>query len=123
MSMNKANKTGKIRFGISKKLLLTVILLTVLMLLSLVSAFAEEQITLQLWSIATESDSSHQAYVDAIKDRGAELGIPVLDLFEKLGIDPNNDDEKARYTVDGLHFNDDGQVIMARVLGEFLTSL
>jgi lysophospholipase L1-like esterase len=64
-----------------------------------------------------------QAYVDAIKARGAELGIPVLDLFEKLGIDPNNDDEKARYTVDGLHFNDEGQTIMARVLGEFLTAL
>ena len=47
-----------------KKLL--AVLLTALMLLSLVSAFAEEQITLQLWSITTESDSSHQAYVDAI---------------------------------------------------------
>ena len=47
-----------------KKLL--AVLLTALMLLSLVSAFAEEQITLQLWSIATESDSSHQAFVDAI---------------------------------------------------------
>ena len=63
------------------------------------------------------------AYVEAIKARGAELGIPVLDLFENLGIDPNNEDEKARYTVDGLHFNDDGQIILARVLGEFLTVL
>ena len=41
------------------------ILLAALMVLS-VAALAEEQITLQLWSIATESDSSHQAYVDAI---------------------------------------------------------
>ena len=41
------------------------ILLAALMMLS-VAALAEEQITLQLWSIATESDSSHQAYVDAI---------------------------------------------------------
>ena len=41
------------------------ILLAALMVLS-VAAMAEEQITLQLWSIATESDSSHQAYVDAI---------------------------------------------------------
>ncbi len=47
-----------------KKLL--AILLTALFLISAVSALAEEQITLQLWSIATESDSSHQAYVDAI---------------------------------------------------------
>jgi len=53
-----------------KKLL--AVLLTALMLLSLVSAFAEEQITLQLWSIATESDSSHQTYVDAIAAYEAE---------------------------------------------------
>ena len=53
-----------------KKLL--AVLLTAMMLLSFVSAFAEEQITLQLWSIATESDSSHQAYVDAIAAFEAE---------------------------------------------------
>ena len=47
-----------------KKLL--AILLTALFIVSCVSALAEDQITLQLWSIATESDSSHQAYVDAI---------------------------------------------------------
>lgn len=63
------------------------------------------------------------AYVEVIKERGKELDVPVLDLFEKLGIDPNNDEEKARYTVDGLHFNDAGQVILARTLGEFLTAL
>ena len=63
------------------------------------------------------------AYVEVIKARGKEFDIPVLDLFEKLGIDANNEDEKARYTVDGLHFNDDGQVILARVLGQFLAAL
>ena len=64
-----------------------------------------------------------QAYVDVIKARGEELGIPVLDLFEKLPIDPNNDDDKAKYTVDGLHFNNDGQAILAQVLGDFLEAL
>ncbi|MBR1559349.1 MAG: extracellular solute-binding protein [Clostridia bacterium] len=53
-----------------KKLL--VMLLAAVMVLSMVSAMAEEQITLQLWSIATESDSSHQAYVDAIAAFEAE---------------------------------------------------
>ncbi len=62
-------------------------------------------------------------YVKVVKARGAEFGIPVLDLFENLGIDPNNEEDKARYTEDGLHFNDDGQGILARVLGEFLTAL
>ena len=49
-----------------KKLL--ALLLAALMLLSVPTAFAEneEQVTLTLWSIATESDSSHQAFVDAI---------------------------------------------------------
>ena len=43
------------------------LVLAVLMLMGIAAtAMAEEQITLQLWSIATESDSSHQAFVDAI---------------------------------------------------------
>lgn len=64
-----------------------------------------------------------KAYVDVIKARGEELGVPVLDLFEKLPIDPNNEEDKAKYTVDGLHFNDDGQEILARVLGDFIEAL
>ena len=62
-------------------------------------------------------------YVKVIKARGVELGIPVLDLYENLGIDPNNEEDMARYTEDGLHFNDDGHEILARVLGDFLTSI
>ena len=64
-----------------------------------------------------------QAYVDVIKARGAEFGIPVLDLFEKLPINPNNEEDKAKYTTDGLHFNDDGHAILAKVLGDFLETL
>ncbi len=30
------------------------------------AAFADDEVTLTLWSIATESDSSHQAFIDAI---------------------------------------------------------
>ena len=62
-------------------------------------------------------------YVNVIKARGEELGVPVLDLFENLGIDPNNEEEKARYTDDGLHFNDKGHAFLARALGDFLTAL
>ena len=64
-----------------------------------------------------------QAYVDVIKARGAELDIPVLDLFEKLPIDPNNESDKEKYTVDGLHFNDDGQALLAKTLIDFLRSI
>ena len=62
-------------------------------------------------------------YVKVIKERGAEFGIPVLDMFENLGINPNNEDERARYTSDGLHFNDAGHEFIARALGNFLSSL
>ena len=62
-------------------------------------------------------------YVRVIKERGKELGIPVLDMFENLGIDPNNEEEMTRYTEDGLHFNDDGHAFIARALGDFLTKL
>ena len=63
------------------------------------------------------------AYVEVIKARGEELGIPVLDLFEKLPIDPNNESDREKYTVDGLHFNDDGQALLAKTLIDFLRSI
>ena len=62
-------------------------------------------------------------YVMVIKERGEELGVPVLDLFENLGIDPNNEEEMTLYTEDGLHFNDYGHAYIARALGDFLTNL
>ena len=62
-------------------------------------------------------------YVRVIKERGEELGIPVLDLFENLGIDPNNEEEMTLYTEDGLHFNDYGHAYIARALGDFLAKL
>ena len=36
------------------------------------TAFADDDVTLTLWSIATESDSSHQAFVDAIAASAAD---------------------------------------------------
>ena len=62
-------------------------------------------------------------YVRVIKERGKEFGIPVLDLFENLGIDPNNEEERTLYTEDGIHFNDYGHAYIARALGDFLTKL
>lgn len=64
-----------------------------------------------------------QAYVDVIKARGEEFGIPVLDLFEKLGLDANLESDRENYTVDGLHFNDAGHAYIAKALGDFLTAL
>ena len=64
-----------------------------------------------------------RAYVDVIKARGEEFGIPVLDLFEKLPIDPNKEEDREKYTVDGLHFNNEGQLVLAQTIGDFLDGL
>ena len=62
-------------------------------------------------------------YVSVIVAKGEEYGIPVLNLYDKLGIDPNDEKQKSEYTVDGLHFNDKGHGILASCLAEFLKSL
>ena len=62
-------------------------------------------------------------YVEGIKAKGAKIGIPVLDLFENLGLDPNDDEIKEKYTADGLHFNDEGHAYIAAALVKFLRSL
>ena len=62
-------------------------------------------------------------YVEGIKAKGEQLEIPVLDLFENLGLDPNNEEIKEKYTVDGLHYNDEGHAYIAAALGRFLRDL
>ena len=63
------------------------------------------------------------AYVDVIKEKGMELGVHVLDLFENLPIDPNNESDRIKYTTDGLHLNDLGHTVLAEVLGDFLEQI
>ena len=62
-------------------------------------------------------------YVEVIKATGKKLGIPVLDLMENLGIDPNDPTDRANFTVDGLHFNDAGHEYIAKALEKFLKAL
>jgi len=49
-----------------KKLLSIALALVMVFALAAPMAYADDQVVLTLWSIATESDSSHQAFVDAI---------------------------------------------------------
>ena len=62
-------------------------------------------------------------YVNVIVETGKRLGIPVLDLYHNLGIDPHNEEEYIAYTADGLHFNDAGHAILAQRLKEFIEAL
>jgi lysophospholipase L1-like esterase len=62
-------------------------------------------------------------YVDIIVKLGKINGIPVLNLYENLGLDPNDEDIRNEFTADGLHFNDKGQYYIAECLGKFLENL
>lgn len=62
-------------------------------------------------------------YVTIIAEKGRQHGIPVLNLYEKLGIDPNREEDCTAYTVDGLHFNDAGHAVLADCLMHFLEEI
>lgn len=62
-------------------------------------------------------------YVDVIIETAKQFDIPVLDLYRNLGLDPHDPDCYKTYTIDGLHFNDEGHAIIAEKLKEFIDSL
>ena len=62
-------------------------------------------------------------YADVIKAAAEKRGIPVLDLYRELPIDPNIPEHAQKYTTDGLHFNDAGHAVLAKTLADFLLSL
>lgn len=62
-------------------------------------------------------------YVDAMLEIAKIFGIPTLDLYRNLGIDPHNEDEFVKYTLDGLHFNENGHAVIAQKLKEFIEAI
>ena len=62
-------------------------------------------------------------YVNIIKETAKQFDIPVLDLYNDLGIDPNDKADRLAFTADGLHFNDVGHRVLAQTLKEFLEKL
>ena len=62
-------------------------------------------------------------YVDAIKEIAGEFGVPVLDLYRELGINPNTAEDREKYAPDGLHFNDAGHALIAEKLTELLAKI
>lgn len=62
-------------------------------------------------------------YVRAIEEIAKLHNVPVLNLYEKLPIDPNDPEDCQRYTAEGLHFNDAGHRIIAETLKSFLEEL
>ena len=64
-----------------------------------------------------------RAYVDVILETAKQFGIYVLDLYTELGIDPHDPEQFRAYTVDGLHFNDDGHRVIAEKLKAFIEAI
>jgi len=62
-------------------------------------------------------------YVDVIKEKGEEHKVYVLDFYDGLGINLNNEYERNVYAPDGLHFNDLGHEIISKKIAEFLYSI
>ena len=62
-------------------------------------------------------------YARVIEETGKKHGMPVLNLYERLPINPNIVEHKEKYTVDGLHFNDEGHKILADTLIEFIQKI
>ncbi len=62
-------------------------------------------------------------YCEVIRIAAAKRGIAVLDLYNDLGINPNNPEDFEKYAPDGLHLNDAAQRILAEKLHAFLLSL
>ena len=62
-------------------------------------------------------------YVDVIIETAKQFDIKVLDLYRDLGIDPHIPEQFEKYTMDGLHFNDDGHDIIAQKLKALIESI
>ena len=62
-------------------------------------------------------------YAAAIVNACEHFGVDVLDLYNTLPLDPDKDEDCAKYTIDGLHPNDAGHALIADALGRFLESL
>ncbi len=62
-------------------------------------------------------------YCDVIIQTGRKYNIPVLDLYNELPIDVFDAEQYAKYTADGLHFNDAGHEILADTIAKFLQRL
>lgn len=63
-------------------------------------------------------------YVDAIHEIAAEYeNVHVLDLYRKMGVNPNLAEHRDTYAPDGLHFNAAGHAIIARLLADLLVTL
>ena len=64
-----------------------------------------------------------KTYVEIIREVAEYYSLPVLDMYENSGIQPNFPANSLAYTVDGLHPNDAGYELISELVLKFLKSL
>ena len=62
-------------------------------------------------------------YADVIQETAKQFDVKVLNLYDDLGIDPHIPEHFEKYTVDGLHFNNEGHRLLAQKLSQFVKAL
>lgn len=62
-------------------------------------------------------------YVDAILAIAPTYGFYTLNLYEELGLDPNDPEIYQKYAPDGLHYNDLGHQVIAEKVRALLESI
>ncbi len=62
-------------------------------------------------------------YVDVILETAKQFDIKVFNLYNDLGVDPHNPEQFEKYTTDGLHLNDEGHLLIAQKLKDFIESI
>ena len=64
-----------------------------------------------------------ETYVNAMVEIASSYDVPVLNLYRELPIDPKKPEDREKYTIDGLHYNDAGYIEVAKKIIAFLENL
>ena len=62
-------------------------------------------------------------YVDVIIETAKQFNIGTIDLYRNLGVDPHVQEQFENYTADGLHFNNEGHVLLANIVKDFIDAM
>lgn len=62
-------------------------------------------------------------YVDVISETAKQFDITVLDLYSNLGVDPHIPEQFEKFTMDGLHFNNEGHLLLAQKLKDLIEAI
>lgn len=67
-----------------------------------------------------EGSDKLETFVNIIKEVANLYDLPVIDLYSLTGINPVDIENRNKYTVDGLHPNENGHSQIAKVIEEFI---